>query len=300
MTIILKIFQGYRIALLHFFSIAQKSIFLMIYLCVAFISQVIYGLDYFDNTIIAIGYSLGTFIFISIAFTLTYYFTNKKLDNFEIKKLNIQLLIIGLVIIVHLVSVFGQFPDSYSLKSMTDPIRTTLHKQIWELGYSGKINAIIYNFIVCVILPLTLIFLVSKQKTGFYFKRINLKILLLLLLLYFPIILFGYKSYNEIISDIPYYLFIAAIPEEILYRGFLQSRLEKKLKNPVNAILISSLIFGFIHLPINIKMYGEVTGFATCIGNNAFGGLFLGYLFYRTRSIWTVIIFHLISGIALT
>lgn len=272
----------------------------MIYLILAFISQIIYGLDYFNNIFITIGYSVGTFLFISIAYSLTYYHTDNKSDNFKISKINIQLIIIGFVILIHLISLFGQFPDNYILKIITQPIRTFLHEAIGTIGYSGVINAILFNNIICVILPFILIFLIIRQKSGYYINRINFKILFLLLLLYFPIMLFGYKSFDEIISDLPYYLMIAAIPEEFLYRGFLQSRLEKVFKNPVNAILISSLIFGLMHLPINIKMYGEVTGFATCIGNNAFGGLFIGYLFYRTRSVWTVIIFHLISGIALT
>ena len=88
MTYIVKIFQGYRLALLHFFSIAKKSIFLMIYIIIAFISQIIYGLDYFDNAFMGVGYSIVTFKFISIAYTLTYYYTDKKLDNFEIKNIN--------------------------------------------------------------------------------------------------------------------------------------------------------------------------------------------------------------------
>lgn len=270
------------------------------FLCVAFISQIVYGLDYFDNVFMAIGYSIGTFLFISIAYALTYYNTENKSDNFKIKKINIQLVIIGFIIVIHFISICGQFPDSYLIKNATQPIRTLVYEPILNLGFSGTVNSIIMSIIICVIIPALLIFLISRQKSGFYISRINLKILFLLLILFLPIYLSGYKSVNEIISEIPYYLFIAAIPEEFLYRGILQSRLEKKFKNPVNAILLSSLIFGFMHLPINIKTYGEVTGLATCIGNNAFGGLFLGYLFYRTRSVWTVIILHVISGIALT
>ncbi len=43
-------------------------------------------------------------------------------------------------------------------------------------------------------------------------------------------------------------LFIAAIPEEFFFRGFLQTRLEKKW-NRTTAILVSTLLFAAWHLP---------------------------------------------------
>lgn len=188
-------------------------------------------------------------------------------------------MIIGFVIVIHFIFLSGQFPDGYFIKNVSQPIRKLVFDPILNLGFSGTINSIIFNISLCVIVPALLIFLISRQKSGYYINRITLKILFLLFILYLPVILFGPKPIHEIIPDLPNYLFIAAIPEEILYRGFLQSRIEKEFRNPTNAILLSSLIFGFMHLPINIKMYGEVTGIAACIGNNAFGGLFLGYLF---------------------
>ncbi len=185
------------------------------------------------------------------------------------------------------------------MNKLSEPIRYFFYETIMKLGFSSTANSIIVNNVVAVIIPLSLLLIFVKQTKEFYIDKLNIKILIFLTLLYLPIIIFGQKPINEIATELSIYLIIAVIPEEFLFRGFLQSRLESAFKNPVNAILLASLIFGLIHLPINIKMYGETVGIAVCIGSNAFGGLFIGYLFYKTRSIWTVIIFHLISGIAL-
>lgn len=86
MSIIIRTFQDYRTAISHFISIAEREIFLDIFLLISFVSQIIYGLNYFDNLFIAIGYAIGTFLFISIAYVLTYYNTDNRSDNFEIRK----------------------------------------------------------------------------------------------------------------------------------------------------------------------------------------------------------------------
>ena len=300
MASVITIFQLYKNALHHFITIAKKDIFLSVYLCIAFICQIIYGLDFFDNIFLALLYPIGTFTFISIAYSLTYLNTDLKTRSYSFDRINLQLLVIGLIIVFHFISLSGQLPDGNTFKMITIPVRIFLHDIFSNTGLAKTGNSIVLNSIICVILPFLLISLISWKKSGYYNNMFHGKILFYLFLLYLPIYLFGYKSLNEIIAEVPYYLFMAAIPEEVLFRGFLQSRLEKLFKNPVNAILLASLVFGLMHIPINIKMYGGLIGIATCIGNNAFGGLFIGYLFFRTRSVLTVIIFHLISGIALS
>lgn len=300
MNILYKLIRNYTSALKYFFSIAKNEFSLSIFLVFAIICQIIFGFHLFENVFLAISYSIGIFIFISIAYSIVYSSVKKSPPKVLFKNINIQLIIIGIVIILDFLILSGQFPQTNILNKISEPVRLFFCKPILDFGFTSTVNGIIISNIIQVLIPLILLLAFTKSIREFFVDKLNLKVLILLTLLYLPVILFGQKSLNKLLYDLPIYLLIAAIPEEFLFRGLLQSRLESIFKKSVNAILLASIIFGLIHLPVNIKMYGDITGIAACIGNNAFGGLFIGYLFYKTRSIWTIIIFHLISGIALT
>lgn len=75
----------------------------------------------------------------------------------------------------------------------------------------------------------------------------------------------------------------AAFFEELIFRGAIMGTLLKKVSAPL-AILIASLIFGCIHFnPIQI-LGGVIIG------------LFLGWCFYKTKSLLPGILFHLTNN----
>ena len=77
---------------------------------------------------------------------------------------------------------------------------------------------------------------------------------------------------------------MAALVEELLFRGAIQGHLLRKGMKPLHAILISSAIFGIIHMnPIQVP-------FAFAIG------LIFGWLYYRTGSLVPGIIGHFINN----
>ena len=77
---------------------------------------------------------------------------------------------------------------------------------------------------------------------------------------------------------------MAALVEELLFRGAIQGHLQRKGMKPLHAILISSAIFGVIHLnPIQVA-------FAFAIG------LIFGWLYYRTGSLVPGIIGHFLNN----
>jgi membrane protease YdiL (CAAX protease family) len=93
---------------------------------------------------------------------------------------------------------------------------------------------------------------------------------------------------------------INGIPEELAYRGVIFGRFMPWLGRPGNSLAISSMVFGLSHVPSYLAA-GTSLGLALAIG--LFGllpGLLLGYVFYRTRSIWPGAIWHTsITGVAL-
>jgi membrane protease YdiL (CAAX protease family) len=93
---------------------------------------------------------------------------------------------------------------------------------------------------------------------------------------------------------------VNGIPEELAYRGVIFSRLMPWLGRPGNSLAVSSMVFGLSHVPSYLAA-GYSLGLAVAIG--LFGllpGLLLGYVFYRTRSIWPGAIWHTsFSGVGL-
>jgi len=75
----------------------------------------------------------------------------------------------------------------------------------------------------------------------------------------------------------------AGVTEELVFRGYLQPRLELLFKNPYWAIFISSLIFGLAHI-----MYGTVKN----VIDPFFIGLGLAIYYWRYRNIKVAMVFH--------
>jgi membrane protease YdiL (CAAX protease family) len=88
------------------------------------------------------------------------------------------------------------------------------------------------------------------------------------------------------------------LPEEIFFRGYLFSRLNIWLGKG-KGLIISSLFFGFGHFASRLFQYGSVYTFsAIAIGIQTFlAGLVLGYLFYKTKSIFPPAISHILLNL---
>ncbi len=77
----------------------------------------------------------------------------------------------------------------------------------------------------------------------------------------------------------------APILEELIFRGIILDGLLRKY-TPLKSILISSLIFGLVHL----NPWQFVAGFSI--------GIFAGWVYYHTRSLSACIIIHLAANLA--
>lgn len=92
-------------------------------------------------------------------------------------------------------------------------------------------------------------------------------------------------------------ILINALPEELFFRGLLLSRLEKFSTNPLNALVISALLFNAVHVPLEISRGAPVLTAVLGIFRVDYPtGLLWGYLYLRTRSILPGMFWHTANG----
>jgi len=94
------------------------------------------------------------------------------------------------------------------------------------------------------------------------------------------------------ISFILLQFFLVAIPEEVFFRGYLQ----KEFGNDYRAIVLVSVLFALAHLIVVCAVSGGVN---VCTQNalTFFPSLVMGYLFMKTGTIWSSVVFHFLANI---
>lgn len=77
---------------------------------------------------------------------------------------------------------------------------------------------------------------------------------------------------------------LAPVLEEVMFRGAIQGYIMRKVRSPWVAIVVASLIFGVFHMnPVQIV-------YATLLG------VILGWIYYRTGSLMSVIVGHVLNN----
>ncbi len=87
---------------------------------------------------------------------------------------------------------------------------------------------------------------------------------------------------------------LVAIPEEVFFRGYLQ----KQLGNTIWSVVIVSLLFAIAHFIAICVFRGP--GLFVCSVNvlTFFPSLVMGFLYYKTKTLWSSIFFHAVANIA--
>lgn len=78
-------------------------------------------------------------------------------------------------------------------------------------------------------------------------------------------------------------IFAAPILEELLFRGVIQGSMTNRF-GPVIGIIVGALVFGLVH------------GNPVQMCNAFFIGMVLGYIYHRTKTLWSVIILHCLNN----
>lgn len=124
----------------------------------------------------------------------------------------------------------------------------------------------------------------GELKRGFLYALIPFLLILIVLKLFGEVQIDNKFQFSLIFLLQIFAVFISALQEEILFRGWLQKNLSLKF-NPVISILLTSLIFSFLH-SLN-------PGYTILAGvNTLLAGILFGFMFERTKSLWLPVSFH--------
>lgn len=195
---------------------------------------------------------------------------------------------------------------SYSIAVITKPEIRKIYQAFLLLTIFRLVNFSmpvfleknLYSFVFIyapLAIPITLA--TTHQKVRYERKRDTLK----RIWIYLPLsvlagLAFGQVEYTligakELIPDLSatnlliliiIMVFIVGLIEELIFRSILQTSLEEFL-GPAGGIFFSSLLFGIMHSAYGIPYEMAYTFLVGC---------FLGYLFYRTRSLPLVVMIH--------
>jgi membrane protease YdiL (CAAX protease family) len=89
------------------------------------------------------------------------------------------------------------------------------------------------------------------------------------------------------LKKVLFHVFVAAVPEEIYFRGFFQER----LGNDLRAVVLVSVLFSLAHTP-RMVLEGDLSSALTF-----FPSLLMGGLYYKTGNLLHPIVFHALSNI---
>ena len=103
------------------------------------------------------------------------------------------------------------------------------------------------------------------------------------------------QDLSKYVQSVGEFFGAAGLPEEVLFRAILLTRLERVWRNSSWALLVSSIIFGMTHLPIDYLFFTShdlretlITAFTFQMG---FGAAF-AFAYQRTRNVWAIAVLH--------
>lgn len=178
---------------------------------------------------------------------------------------------------------------------MLSPVMVVLTNSI------GKEASMLIYYLLAIGIPCWIVFQIRKSKTGdaSFNLTIKNKRIVPFIILGTIALLWGVispmastipmsdeikKAFMDFAGETGLYSFIlmviaAPILEEILFRGIILDGLLKRY-SPLKSILVSSFLFGFVHL----NPWQFVSGFVI--------GIFAGWVYFKTRSLLATIIVH--------
>ena len=182
-----------------------------------------------------------------------------------------------------------------------------------KLGIYLAVYANLLSIAVCIAIVLA-----RKQKlesVGFTLNRLSRSVIvgviwgmILSTINIIPAITSGGKwlGFSKLLLSIPFFLIVIGLQEELIFRGFILSRLHGAIKSEAVVAIVCGLMFAMMHVPYQLfnKADGNVVAFFT---DNAFwilttfGWHFVFYFLYRKyNSLTTSTLCHFLMDLSNT
>lgn len=117
-----------------------------------------------------------------------------------------------------------------------------------------------------------------------------------------PAILFGWAAMPifPILISLCYQLFIIVLSEEIIFRGYIQTRLYGIAKNDISAVLTGAVLFALFHAPYQLasgrKSAADIFFYVWLLSTFVYHILF-NMLFRKYNAIYASVVFHALGNI---
>lgn len=204
------------------------------------------------------------------------------------RKRNIGLYFVGMLVLFLLVFIFQETALSWLFKNF----------QYLKYGHDVIAEAIWAGLVLIVLLLFKNSYIFTQEKEPFW-KSLKTgwpELVMSCIFLLFGILgLIGQKISAATIINLGIYCLFIGIVEEFLCRGWLLNefleRFSDTKKGTIQSIILSSLVFGAIHL-INVLSGQGLAETVVQVVNATVGGIFLALVYYKTKNIWASVTLH--------
>ncbi len=107
------------------------------------------------------------------------------------------------------------------------------------------------------------------------------------------------RPFASLAIQLLYFIITIALTEEVVFRGYIQTRLYGLFKSDVSATLVGALLFMLIHVPsrlisgaLEIPLYYTLIG----LGSNFLFHIVFNCLYIRHNAIFGAVVFHALSN----
>ncbi|WP_252244462.1 MULTISPECIES: type II CAAX endopeptidase family protein [unclassified Clostridium] len=116
------------------------------------------------------------------------------------------------------------------------------------------------------------------------------------------------SSILNLLINIPVYLpimmIMAGFTEEFFFRGILQNILQQRVRYRINAVIITSILFGLYHIPFALFLWENTSGnlllsLSVVFTEQTVAGILYGGLYSKSRTLWYPIIIHSFNNMIL-
>lgn len=176
------------------------------------------------------------------------------------------------------------------------------HMAVWIPAEEWRLLAVTLPFVVLELLPLVFIIRKRRELPGSIGLRASKWKLSLIVGLagaipFAAVTIYQMRGLYLESSPLPgflYFTFLIALPEELQFRGYIQTRLTGLIPNKPAAVLVTGILFALIHIPFRLASYHgfHLQSEYPYLIRIVIMHLYFTYLYTRTNNIAGAVLCH--------